>query len=146
MREVLRHIGINVEERRGLYIPQTVVDAQLRTGTNLRNWASQFVAVIKLQWKCSVTVWPSIVSEDADSDPKDTEASWRIANLVDRRLMEEKLRNLSDSFNIIEITNNNIRYCKKKGFKSQNRARLNFSSLKIPASNFWMTKIERHVI
>lgn len=144
MRELLRYIGINVEQRQGLYISKDIANALLDKGKSLRNKASKLVEEYKLQGGRTVTMSSSPTSEGLKNRSNDTGSFWRRVDAVNRRFSEDEKYSgiLAESLNLTDTRNAYITYCKQKDFSRQYRVGLVFAVFKGLALNFWMLKID----
>lgn len=118
LREVLIFCGIQVDGRRGLYIPQAIVNVVCQPDNLMRNTDSSLIADFKLSaGKISGT--SSITpTEEAIAKASDSESFWRRADNTSKRFSDNEKYSaiLAESPNLNEVRKAYITYCNQKEF------------------------------
>lgn len=144
-RDVLQFVGIPVESRQGLYIPQAVAHALYSTDNVLKITGNRYISDYKhaadsAMKSTSVTA----PMQDTSGVAPDFESAWRRLDAANRRFSEaEKYSGiLAESPNLSEARNGYLTYCSQKGFPREDRIKLVSCILKGPALNYWTLHID----
>lgn len=143
LRDILNMVGINVERRRGLYIPQAIVNTIFSSDNVARNTASSLIAEFKHSNARSGSSTPGDQQDRQNIGQVDNESFWRRVDNANRRFTEKERYSgiLAESPNLTEVRKAYTTYCTQKDFPRPDRVKLVSAILKGPALNFWMEHI-----
>jgi hypothetical protein len=146
IRDVLRFVGITVEQRQGLFIPQAVSNAIYSSDTTLKNVANSYMANYRLAMS---TASETSRASDAAVHPAESgggghETTWRKIDAASRRFPDNEKYSgiLAESPSLAETRNTYLTYCNQKEFSRADRVKLFSCVLKGPALNYWMSHVE----
>jgi hypothetical protein len=145
MREVLRYVGITVEQRQGLYIPQAVVNAIYAKDTTKKDTTNSYMA--DYRHATSTTSEVSRASDAggaANAGGREIENTWRKVDAASRRFSDSEKYSgiLAESPSLAETRKAYMTYSNQKEFSRADRVKLVSCVLKGPALNYWMSHID----
>lgn len=143
LRDILHFSGITIDKRRGLYIPQAIVNKVYESDNSMRSTATSFIADFKLSASRQTTSGATTITDASTPTHTDSESFWRRVDNANKRFSEQERYSgiLAESPNLQEVRKAYLTYCNQKDFPRADRVRLISAILKGPALNFWMEHI-----
>ena len=147
MREVLEFVGIAVESRQGLYVPQAVSSALYGSDNVMKSTADRYISEYKHDAD-SAARGQSSSTQTQDTfqrgDSTDIESGWRRVDAANCRFDDKEKYGgmLAESPNLAEARNAYLTYCNQMGFPRADRVRLVSCILKGPALWYWTSRID----
>jgi hypothetical protein len=142
----MRFVGVTVEQRQVLHIPQAVVHAIYGNDPTLRNTVNSYMANNRHDKSTATKTSPESDARGSASGTDGTsEGAWRKVDAANRRFSENEKYSgiLAESPILAEARDNYITYCNQKEFSRADCVKLVSCVLKGPALNYWMSNIER---
>lgn len=118
LRDVLNLVGINIERRCGLYIPQAIVNSVYESDNVLRNIASSLIVEFNLTNAESTSTSPGLKIEGHSTVNGEGESFWRRVDNAKRRFSDQEryIGILAESPNLAQIRKAYTPYCNQNDF------------------------------